>query len=85
MIVSDGHLLETKIKTRFNPVGDFVHKRDCVGKSIVLKLGSTHWVDLGLDRPGAWARLGKRKNQLEIWPGKTQSTRRVDPGPVRPG
>jgi hypothetical protein len=66
-------------------VGDFVHKRDCVVKSIVLKLGSAQWVDPGLDRPGAWARLRKRKNQLEIWPGKTQSTRRVNPGPVRLG
>jgi hypothetical protein len=42
-------------------VGDFVHKRDCVVKSKVLKLRPTQRVDPGLDRPGAWARLGKKK------------------------
>jgi len=40
-------------------------------------------------RPGPGTGPGGGKNPLENWPGKTLSTRRVDPGPgqtrMRPG
>jgi len=36
-------------------------------------------------RPGPGTGPGGGKNPLENWPGKTQSTRQVDPGPGPPG
>jgi hypothetical protein len=36
-------------------------------------------------RPGSVAGPGLSKKQARNWPGETRSTRRVDPGPGRPG
>jgi len=39
----------------------------------------------GSGRPGPGTGPGGGKNLLWSWPGKTRSTRRVDPGPGPPG
>jgi len=50
---------------------------------IVLKSGPARRVDPGLGRPGPGTGPDRGKNPPGNWPGETQSTRQVDPGPGR--
>jgi len=55
------------------------------GKSIVIKLGLARRVDSGPGRPSGWTSSGLLKDRQVQQPGKTRTTRRVDPWPERPG